>query len=127
MNRKDLITEMRGLREQVPGVTGTLVAASDGLVVAADIDDDTDSDVDADYLAAVAAANLGIARQVVGVTRQGTFGQAITHASRGHVAVYAVGTVALLVVLGDEGLDVGMLQEQSQPTLGRIHNILTSN
>ena len=126
MNRHHLLTEMRGLREQVPGVTGTLVAACDGLLVAADIDSGADPQVEADSLAAIAAASLGVARQVVGVARQGTLGRAITYASRGHMVVYAVGVMALLAVLGDEGLDMSALHQKSQPALGRIHLILTN-
>jgi uncharacterized protein len=125
MDRHDLLVEMRGLREQIPGVTGTLVAACDGLLVAADIDSHADAKVEADSLAAIAAASLGVARQVVSVAGQGTLGRAITHASRGHMVVYAVGVAALLAVLGDEGLDVGTLHQKSQPALGRIRTILT--
>ena len=126
MDRHDLLTEMRGLREQVPGVTGTLVASADGLLVVADIDPGADPQVEADSLAAIAAASLSVARQVVRVARQGTLGRAITYASRGHMVVYAVGVAALLAVLGDEGMDMGALQQKSQPTLGRIRVILTS-
>jgi uncharacterized protein len=124
MDRHDLVTELRDLREQVPGVTGTLVAASDGLLVAADLDSGADPGVDPEPLAAIAAASLGIARRFVGLTRQGTLGQAVTHASRGHVAVYAVGDVAVLAVLGDEDLDVDCLNQKSQSALGRIRTIL---
>jgi uncharacterized protein len=126
MDRHDLLTEMRGLREQVPGVTGTLVASADGLLVVADIDSGADPQVEADSLAAIAAASLGVARQVVRVARQGTLGRAITYASRGHMVVYAVGVAALLAVLGDEGMDMGALQQKSQPALGRIRIILTN-
>jgi uncharacterized protein len=126
MDRHDLLTEMRGLREQVPGVTGTLVASADGLLVVADIDPGADPQVEADSLAAIAAASLSVARQVVRVARQGTLGRAITYASRGHMVVYAVGVAALLAVLGDEGMDMGALQQKSQPALGRIRIILTN-
>ena len=126
MDRHDLLTEMRGLREQVPGVTGTLVASADGLLVVADIDSGADPQVEADSLAAIAAASLSVARQVVRVARQGTLGRAITYASRGHMVVYAVGVAALLAVLGDEGMDMGALQQKSQPALGRIRIILTN-
>jgi uncharacterized protein len=126
MDRHDLLTEMRGLREQVPGVTGALVAACDGMLVAADIDFGGDTQVEADSLAAIAAASLGVARQVVCVTHQGTLGRAITYASRGHMVVYAVGVAALLAVIGDEGLDMSALHQKSQPTLGRIRTIITN-
>ena len=124
MDRHDLVTELRDLRQQVPGVTGTLLAASDGLLVAADLDAAAGQGVDPDSLAAVAAVSLGLARRIVGLTRQGTLGQAVTHASRGHVAVYAVGDAAVLAVLGDERLDVDRLSQQSQPAVGRLRAIL---
>lgn len=62
---------------------------------------------------------------MVGLTRQGTLARAVTHASRGHMAVYAVGDVAVLTVLGDEGLNVDVLNQKSLPVLGRLRTILT--
>jgi predicted regulator of Ras-like GTPase activity (Roadblock/LC7/MglB family) len=124
MDRQDLVTEMRDLRERVPGVTGALVAAFDGQLVAADLEPGAGPRADPDFLAGIAAASIGIARQVAGLAGQGTLGQAVTRASRGHVAVYAVGDLALLAVLGDDDLDVDDLRLESQPALDRIHAIL---
>jgi uncharacterized protein len=124
MDRQALVTEMRGLRERVPGVTGALVAALDGQLVAADLGPGPDSGVDPQALARNAATSLGAARQVVGLTGQGTLGQAITRASRGHVAVYAIDDVALLAVLGDDGLDLDDLHQKSRPALDQIRAIL---
>ena len=125
MDRQDLVTEIRDLRERVPGVTGALVAAFDGQLVAADLDRDASTRVDPDALASIAAASLGIARQVVGLARQGTLGRAVTRASHGHVAVYAVGDVALLSVLGDDRLDLDELHQKSGPALDRMHAMLS--
>jgi predicted regulator of Ras-like GTPase activity (Roadblock/LC7/MglB family) len=124
MDRQNLVIEMRALREEVPGVTGALVAAFDGQLVAADLDRGADRRVDPDTLASIAAASLGIARQVVGLTRQGALGQAVARASNGHVAVYAVADIALLAVLGDAGLDLDELHLKSRPALDRMHAIL---
>jgi predicted regulator of Ras-like GTPase activity (Roadblock/LC7/MglB family) len=124
MDRQDLVIEMRALRAQVPGVTGALVAAFDGQLMAADLDRAADRRVDPEILASIAAASLGIASQVVGLTRQGALGQAVTRASHGHVALYAVGDVALLAVLGDAGLDLDELHQKSRPALDRMHAIL---
>ena len=126
MDPQDLVTELRDLREQVPGVAGTLVAALDGQLVAADLNLGAGPRVDLDSLAGLAAASLGIARQVVGLAGQGTLGQAVTHASDGHVAVYGVGDVALLAVLGGEGLDLDELHRKAGPALTRIHAILAA-
>jgi predicted regulator of Ras-like GTPase activity (Roadblock/LC7/MglB family) len=124
MDAQDLVTELRDLREQVPGVAGTLVAALDGQLVAADLDLGAGPRVDLDSLADIAAASLGIAQRVTGLAGQGTLGQAVTHASDGQVAVYAVGDAALLAVLGAEELDLDELHRKSGPTRSRIHAIL---
>jgi predicted regulator of Ras-like GTPase activity (Roadblock/LC7/MglB family) len=125
MDREDLVTEMRDLRERVPGVTGALVAAFDGQLVAADLDRGASQRVDPGALASIAAASIGVAQQVVGLTRQGVLGQAVTRTSQGHVAVYAVGDVALLAVLGDDRLDLDELNQKSRPSVDRMHAILT--
>jgi len=120
MNHDAMLAEMRSLREQITGVTGTVVATVDGLLVAAD----TGDGIDPHSLAAVAAAGLGIARRTVTVADQGALDQAVAHCSRGYTAVYALGDLALMIVLGDEGLDIGRLHSDSQPTLDRIGSIL---
>ncbi|GGV33193.1 hypothetical protein GCM10010245_53590 [Streptomyces spectabilis] len=112
---------MRGLREQLAGVTDTAVAAVDGLLIVSD----TDQEIDADSLAALAAASLGLSRRMVAMTERGTLRGAVSYGSRGCAAVYAVGDHALFVVLGDEGLDLDRLHRESQPVLRRIDTILT--
>ncbi|WRZ90881.1 roadblock/LC7 domain-containing protein [Streptomyces sp. NBC_01007] len=121
MKHEALAREMRGLREQVPGITDTAVAAADGMLIAAD----TADTIDPESLAAIAAAGLGIARRATAVTGRGAFRQTVTYGSQGLAAFYAVGDTALMIVLGDEGVDLERLHEQTRPALGRIGSILT--
>jgi len=121
MDHEALALEMRGLREQVTGITDTAVAASDGLLIAAD----TADSIDPEGLAALAAAGLGLARRTAQATARGTLRQTVTYGSHGCAALYAVGDTALMVVLGDEGMDVDRLHRATQPTLRRIDLILT--
>ncbi len=67
MDHKALALEMRGLREQVAGVTDTALAAADGLLIAAD----TADSIDPEGLAALAAAGLGLARRTSEATARG--------------------------------------------------------
>ncbi|MBO1334647.1 roadblock/LC7 domain-containing protein [Streptomyces sp. VRA16 Mangrove soil] len=120
MDHNALALEMRGLREQVTGITDTAVAAADGLLIAAD----TADAIDKEGLAAVAAAGLGLARRTADLTSRGTLRRTVTYGSRGCAAFYAVGDTALMVVLGDEGLDVDRLHAATQPALDRIEAIL---
>ena len=120
MDREALALEMRGLREQVTGITDTAVAAADGLLIAAD----TADSIDPEGLAALAAAGLGLARRTAQATARGTLRQTVTYGSHGCAAFYAVGDTALMVVLGDEGMDVDRLHLATQPALDRIGSIL---
>jgi predicted regulator of Ras-like GTPase activity (Roadblock/LC7/MglB family) len=121
MNHEALAREMRELREQVPGITDTAVAPADGLLIAAD----TADTIEPESLAAIAAAGLGIARRATAVTGRGAFRQTVTYGSQGLAAFYAVGDTALMIVLGDEGIDLERLHEHTRPALGRIGSILT--
>ncbi|MDC0773037.1 roadblock/LC7 domain-containing protein [Streptomyces sp. HD] len=121
MDHKALTLEMRGLREQVTGITDTAVAAADGLLIAAD----TADSIDPEGLAALAAAGLGLARRTAEATSRGTLRRTVTYGSHGCAAFYAVGDTALMVVLGDEGMDVDHLHRATQSALRRIDLILT--
>ncbi|WP_202425363.1 roadblock/LC7 domain-containing protein [Streptomyces sp. HUCO-GS316] len=121
MDHKALALEMRGLREQVTGITDTAVAAADGLLIAAD----TADSIDPEGLAALAAAGLGLARRTADATSRGTLRRTVAYGSHGCAAFYSVGDTALVVVLGDEGLDVDRLHMATQPALDRIGAILT--
>ncbi|OXY98264.1 roadblock/LC7 domain-containing protein [Streptomyces diastatochromogenes] len=121
MNREALALEMRGLREQVTGITDTAVAAADGLLIASD----TAESIDPEGLAALAAAGLGLARRTTEATARGVLRQTVAYGSHGCAAFYAVGDTALMVVLGDEGLDLERLHRATRPALDRIGSILT--
>ncbi|MFB9908859.1 roadblock/LC7 domain-containing protein [Allokutzneria oryzae] len=113
---------MRKLRENVVGVTDTVIAGVDGIPIIADAAES----IDPANVSALAAADLGIARQAVEVIGQGTLSQTVVFSSGGYMAVYAVGRLALMVVLGDKGLNVGRLLYESRPVIERIGSILTS-
>jgi hypothetical protein len=117
-----LAAEMRSLREQVTGVTDTVIAAADGIPIVADVGEKLDPGT----LSALAAADLGLARKAAQVTRQGTLRQTIVYSSGGYMAVYAIDPMALIVVLGDEGLNIARLHLQARPAIERIASILAS-
>ncbi len=122
MDYDALAAELLQLREQVAGVTDTVIAASDGIPIIADAAET----IDPANISALAAADLGIARQAAELTGQGTLRQTVVYSSGGYMAVYAIGHVALMVVLGDKGLNVGRLLYESQPVIERIGSILAS-
>ncbi|MFI9648677.1 roadblock/LC7 domain-containing protein [Streptomyces sp. NPDC052040] len=122
MDQQALALALRGLCERVPGITGTAVAAANGLLLAAD----TGSDIDPEGLAALAAAALGLARRTTEATARGSLRGTVAHGTQGCAAFYAVGDTALLVVLGDEGVDVEALHRAARPAVDRIGSILAA-
>jgi predicted regulator of Ras-like GTPase activity (Roadblock/LC7/MglB family) len=119
MAHDDLLTEMQALRDRITGITGTAVASRDGLIIREDT-----GGVDPDNLAALTAAGLSLAQRLAREAGQGTLREALTRSSGGYVAIYAVGGTAVLVVIGDEGLDVGRLHRESRVAVENIEKLL---
>jgi predicted regulator of Ras-like GTPase activity (Roadblock/LC7/MglB family) len=112
--------EIRKLRENVAGVTDTVLAASDGVPILADVS----KDVDPAHISVLAASDLGIARQAAEMIGLGVLSQTVVFGSEGYMAVYAIGRLSLLVVLGDKGLNLGRLLHEAQPVIARVGAIL---
>jgi predicted regulator of Ras-like GTPase activity (Roadblock/LC7/MglB family) len=123
LDHEALAAELQVLREHVTGVTDTVIAAADGIPIIADAAET----IDPGCISALAAADLGIARRTTEVTGQGRLRQTVVYSSGGYMAVYAIEPMALMIVLGDEGLNVGRLHREAQPVIERIGLILASS
>jgi predicted regulator of Ras-like GTPase activity (Roadblock/LC7/MglB family) len=115
-----LLAEMRVLRDRVVGITDTALASRDGLIITADTET-----IDPDNLAALAASTLGIAQRMAAEAGQGMLRESLTSSSGGHVATYAVGGQALLVVVCDAGVDLTRLFRESRLTIENLRHLLT--
>lgn len=110
-----VLTELRRLRNEIAGVDGSVVATSDGLLVAHDL-----PELEPARVAAVIATTLGLASQAVQVTGRGQLSEAIVRGSAGNLAVFAIGHGAVLAVLGRRDLNIGMLHYQTRAVVERI-------
>jgi predicted regulator of Ras-like GTPase activity (Roadblock/LC7/MglB family) len=97
--------ELRDLRQRMPGIGGALVATIDGAVLAHD-------PPGAEVYAAgrVALALLAQGQQATVTLGRGRFRNSVIWGTDGYLAVYAVGTQALLLV-----------QATSEARVGRLH------
>jgi predicted regulator of Ras-like GTPase activity (Roadblock/LC7/MglB family) len=114
-----LLAELQALRDRVVGITDTALASRDGLIITADT-----VDINPDNLAALAAASQGLAQRMAAEAGKGALREALTRGSAGCVAVYPVGQVALLAVVGDEGLDTSRLHRESRVTVQKLAGLL---
>ena len=120
MTEDALLDELRVLRDRVAGITDTALASRDGLIIRADT-----VDISPDNIAALAAASQGLAQRMASEAGKGALREALTRGSGGCVAVYPVGAVALLAVVGDEGLDTVRLYRESRATVKNLEGLLT--
>jgi uncharacterized protein len=119
MTEDKLLAEMQALRDRITGITGTAVASRDGLIIREDT-----GGVNPDNLAALTSAALSLAQRLAREAGQGTLREAVTRSSGGYVAIYAVGVSAVLVLLGDEGLDVTRLHRESRSVVETMEKLL---
>lgn len=121
MIKENVLAELHALRDKVTGVTDSVVASVDGMLIASDT-----GEVRPEVLAALAAAALGLGKSTSKEVGMGELREVVTRCHRGHIVVYAIGASRLLVVLGDEGLDVTRLHLESRPAVTRLGTVLNA-
>jgi uncharacterized protein len=107
--------ELRLIRQNVPGVRGSITATADGLLVAHDV-----QDLEPTQIAALVAATHAIAVRASMSTRCGQLKEVITRGSDGYLAVYSAGPAAIVAVLGVSDLNVAMLNFQARKMIDRV-------
>jgi predicted regulator of Ras-like GTPase activity (Roadblock/LC7/MglB family) len=112
--------ELAALRHQVTGVNGCVIAGVDGLLVL----HDTLSAAEPHDIAALAAGAHGISRTCGAALQQGAFSEVTIRNQGGCLAIYAVGDLALLAVIGDSGLNIARLHLEARPVTARLAHLL---
>ena len=112
----DQVTEeLRLIRQNVPGVRGSITATKDGLLLAHDM-----HGLEPTQIAALVAATHAVAVRASLSTECGQLKEVITRGTDGYLAVYAAGPAAVVAVLGTSELNVAMLNLKGRPIIERI-------
>ena len=106
--------QLQALRAEVRSVTGSLVATSDGLLVAADFADRPEQ------VAALTASLVGLARYAVDVSGTGVLTETVARGSQGYLAAFALDSAATLTVVAEADLNVALLHLKLQPIRDRL-------
>ncbi|MFD4507548.1 roadblock/LC7 domain-containing protein [Streptomyces sp. NPDC058457] len=118
-DREAVLDELRRLRTRMPQLTGALAAGVDGLVVAHDC-----PGVDPEGLAALTAAELGVAVRVSDATGKGELRELLVRGDDGYVATYAAGHSAVLTLLAEDRVNVGRLHLEGRRAAARIGEVV---
>jgi uncharacterized protein len=107
--------ELQSIKDNVAGVLGSVVATSDGFVVAHDVPDGEPAQI-----AALAATTYALAFRATLATGRGQFRDTVTRGSHGYLAIYALGDTAVVAVIGTPQLNVGMLQFHARVVVSHL-------
>ncbi|MFJ9948453.1 roadblock/LC7 domain-containing protein [Kitasatospora sp. NPDC091207] len=114
-----LVDELKSLRDRVMGISESVISTADGLLVAADT-----AAVHPESASALSAAMLGLGRRTAAEVGLGGLRDVVTRCNGGYVVVLAIGEQALLMILGDEGLDIAGLHREAPATIQRLGELL---
>ncbi|MER7002493.1 roadblock/LC7 domain-containing protein [Dactylosporangium sp. NPDC000555] len=117
--RAELLAELARLRRAVPGITGCLVASTDGLLIA----DDAQAMV-AEGIAALAAACLGVSQRIADSAGHKDFQEVLIGSSGGYTSMYMTDHGAVLVLLARADANVGMLHHEARRATAVISRIV---
>lgn len=115
----DVLAEIRGLRDRVRHVAGSLVASVDGRLVVHDT-----HGIEPDGMAALSAAVLGLSQRLIQTVGPGRFAETVTRGSHGYVATYAAGPRAVLTVVTGEETNIGRLHLEARQVANRLADLL---
>ncbi|MGK5551481.1 roadblock/LC7 domain-containing protein [Actinomadura kijaniata] len=118
-----VLAELKGLRGRIARLTGSLVASSDGMLIAHDLP----PDVEPAGMAALTAAELSLSHRLASTAHGGAFHEVVVHGTNGYVVVYAAGWTASLTVLAESGVNVGRLHLESRPVARAIGEHLAAS
>jgi len=112
--------ELDALLRDVDGVSGALLATTDGLLIAAH----RPEDAHLESVAALAAAAAGVAEQFTLLMRLGELGSTVVYGESGCIAVHPIGDNAIIVIYTTGIPNVARLHLAVRQALPRFEKIM---
>ena len=114
-----VLQELDRLRSKVPELSGSVLATTDGLVVAHDA-----HGIEPDSLAALAAAHLALARRFAHAVNHGQLRESVVECDRGYITTYAAGPNTLLTLVTSGDANLAMVHLEARRCVRRLVKIL---
>jgi predicted regulator of Ras-like GTPase activity (Roadblock/LC7/MglB family) len=119
-----VLAELHDLRRRLGNVEGSLVATTDGLVIAHDLGASETYGVEPSGVAALAAVSLGLSQRIADTASHGDLRETVVRGSLGQVVTYAAGERALLTILLRDSGELRDLHSEARPVADRIAALL---
>jgi predicted regulator of Ras-like GTPase activity (Roadblock/LC7/MglB family) len=122
---QDLLVHLRNLRDRRDEVEGSVVATTDGMVIAHDLGATETYGIEPAGVAALAAVSLGISQRIADTASHGDLRETVISGSFGQVVTYPAGDRALLTVLVNTTGELGSLHLDARAVATRIALVVT--
>ncbi|MFD7622844.1 roadblock/LC7 domain-containing protein [Streptomyces sp. NPDC059802] len=116
---QEVLAELQRLRTAIPLLSGSLVAGTDGYVLAHDT-----PGVEPESVAALTATALGVAVRMAEATGRGDFGELLVRGESGCIASYPAGSSAVLTLLAEDPIDVDALHFEGRRASALIGELI---
>jgi len=114
-----VLEELDRLRGRVPELSGSVLASTDGLVIAHDA-----HGIEPDSIAALAAAHLALARRFAHAVNHGELRESVVECDRGYITSYTAGPTALLTLVTSGDANLAMVHLEARRCVRRLIRIL---
>ena len=114
-----VLEELDRLRGRVQELSGSVLATTDGLVVAHDA-----HGIEPDSIAALAAAHLALARRFAHAVNHGELRESVVECDRGYITSYTAGPNALLTLVTTGDANLAMVHLEARRCVRRLTRIL---
>jgi uncharacterized protein len=115
-----VLEELGRLRTRLPELSGTVLATTDGLVLAHDA-----HGIEPDSIAALSAAHLALARRFAHAVNHGGLRESVVECDRGYITTYTAGPNALLTLVTTGDANLALVHHEARRCVRRIVRILT--
>jgi len=115
-----VLEELGNLRTRLPELSGSVLATTDGMVVAHDA-----HGIEPDSLAALAAAHLALARRFAHAVGHGELRESVVECDGGYITSYIAGPNALLTLVTTGSANLAMVHLEARRSLRRLVSMLT--
>jgi uncharacterized protein len=125
--RAEILPELRAMRDDIYQIEGSIVATTDGMVIAHDLGATETYGVEPEGVAALSAVNLGLSQRIADTASHGNLQETVVRGSFGQVLTYPAGSRALLTVLVKPDVNVEGLYLLARRVADRVAELLADS
>jgi predicted regulator of Ras-like GTPase activity (Roadblock/LC7/MglB family) len=125
--RTEVLAELHRLREDLADVDGSLVATTDGMVIAHALGRSESYGVQPESVAALAAVSMGLSQRITDSANHGDLHDLSIRGSLGQVVSFPAGDRALLTIIVRSTGDLTPIQARAERVVRRLIELLDDN